>query len=67
MVTEIKRDPKGCKWLFSRIEAKEIRNRRFNTHITVLNKDGELVAMSKYVSLVLERLEEGDLERIYRF
>ena len=66
MVTEIKRDPKGCEWLFSRIEAKEIRNRRFDTHVTVLNEDGELVAMSKHVGLVLERLEEGRLKRIYR-
>lgn len=66
MTTEIKRDPIGCKWLFLRIQSYEIRNGRFDTSVTVLNEAGELIALSKHVSLALARKTEEELKRIYK-
>jgi len=56
MVTEVKRDPKGCKWLYVQIQAKEVRNGRFDTNVMVANEEGEIIALSKHVSLVLARI-----------
>jgi hypothetical protein len=66
MMTEVKRDPKGCKWLFLRIQAYEIRNGRFDTNVTVLNEEGELIALGRHVSIVLERKSQEELKNIYR-
>ena len=66
MATEIKKDPKGAKWLFMRIETHEIRNGRFDTNVVILDEKGELVALSNHVSLVLEKHSEEKLRRIYR-
>jgi len=63
--TEIKRDPKNCKWLFLRVESQEIRNGRFDENVTVLNDEGELIALSKHVSLVSARKSAEEMKRIY--
>lgn len=67
IVTEIKRDPKGCEWLFLRIQASEIRNGRYDTNVTVVNEGGELVALSKHVSLVYSNGKSAeDMLRLYK-
>jgi archaeosine-15-forming tRNA-guanine transglycosylase len=54
MSSEIKKDPKGTKWLFMKITAHEIKNGRFDTDVYVVDEEGELVALSKHVSLITE-------------
>jgi hypothetical protein len=66
MVTEIKKDPSGCKWLFVRLETYEIRNGRYDTNVTVVNEECELIALGKHVSLALERKTQEELKKIYR-
>jgi hypothetical protein len=43
----------GVTWLFLRVESKQIRNGRLDLEITVLDEEGEIVALSNHVSLVL--------------
>jgi hypothetical protein len=52
MNTEIKKDPKGAEWLFVRTKAHKIKNGRFDTDVWVLDEEGDLVALSKHVSLI---------------
>ena len=66
MVTEIKKDPKDSKWLFMKVRAHQIKNGRFDTEVTIVDEDGELVALSRHVSLVLARKSPEELKRIYR-
>jgi hypothetical protein len=66
ITTEIKNDPKGAKWLFMRIETHEIRNGRFDTNVVVVDENGDLIALSKHVSLALGKTSPEDLKRIYR-
>jgi hypothetical protein len=54
MSSEIKKDPKGAKWLFMRITTHAIKNGRFDTDIYVVDEEGDLVALSKHVSLMKE-------------
>lgn len=66
MVTEIKKDPKDSKWLFMKMRAHEIKNGRFDTEVTVVDEVGDLVALSRHVSLVLMRKSPEEVKRIYR-
>lgn len=51
---EIKKDPKDAKWLFLRIRAHKIQNGRFDTDVYVMDESGDLVALSRHVSLHVE-------------
>jgi acyl-CoA thioesterase FadM len=66
MVTEIKKDPSGSKWLFMRVRTHEIKNGRFDTEVTIVDEGGELVCLSRHVSLVFARKSPDELQRIYR-
>jgi hypothetical protein len=66
MVTEIKKDPKDSKWLFMKVRAHEIKNGRFDTEVTIVDEGGELVALSRHVSLALVRKSPEEIKRIYR-
>jgi hypothetical protein len=69
MATEIKKDPKGAEWLFLRIKTHKIKNGRFDTDIWVLDEEGDLVALSKHVSLTLlgELAEQPEkLKKIFK-
>ena len=55
MTTEIKKDPKGAKWLFLKLVTRKISNGRFDTDCYLVDEEGDLVALSKHVSLVNER------------
>ncbi|KAH7327039.1 thioesterase-like superfamily-domain-containing protein [Rhexocercosporidium sp. MPI-PUGE-AT-0058] len=54
MTTEIKKDPKGLKWVFLRARALKIENGRFDTLVYVCDEEGDLLAFAKHVSLIVE-------------
>jgi len=64
MTTEIKRNPKGMKWLFLRSKTHVIRNGRADSDIWVFDESGDLMAMSKHVSVVVEGRLAGKDEEI---
>jgi len=68
IATEIKKDPKSCTWLFLRIRAHIIKNGRFDTDLWVIDEEGELVAMSKHVSLVNvpKGMGDEDVARVFK-
>ncbi|KAG0652497.1 hypothetical protein D0Z07_0658 [Hyphodiscus hymeniophilus] len=66
MVTEIKKDPRDAKWLFMRMRTHEIRNGRFDTEVTIVDEMGDLVCMSRHVSLILTRKTPEELKKIYK-
>ncbi|MBE3042125.1 thioesterase family protein, partial [Candidatus Bathyarchaeota archaeon] len=43
----------GADWLFVRVRAGEIRNGRMDLQIIVLDRAGDLVALSSHISLVM--------------
>ena len=43
----------GIEWLFVRVYAKQIRDGRMDLEVIVMNSDGELVAVSNHVSLIV--------------
>ena len=43
----------GVEWLFVRVVAKSIRNGRKDLDVTILDQEGELVATSQHVALVM--------------
>ncbi|KAI1327960.1 thioesterase-like superfamily-domain-containing protein [Xylariaceae sp. FL0255] len=45
--------PKGTHWLRSRVEAKEIRNGKLDLETLIFDPDGDLVALSNHVNLVM--------------
>ena len=45
--------PEGVEWLFVRVQAKVIKNGRLDLDITVLDSEGEIVALSSQCSLVM--------------
>ncbi|KAG9245303.1 hypothetical protein BJ878DRAFT_399267, partial [Calycina marina] len=51
ITAKIKSGANRCKWLFLRIQNKEVRKGRFDTDIVILNEEGMLVALRKHVSL----------------
>jgi hypothetical protein len=54
MSMEIKRDPKCAEWLFVRIKTDGLLNGHYASDVTVLNGDGELVAVARIMGLVVE-------------
>jgi hypothetical protein len=66
MATEIKKDPKHSKWLFMRMRAHEIKNGRFDTEVTVVDESGDLVCLSRHVSLILARKSPEELKKIFK-
>jgi acyl-CoA thioesterase len=66
MATEIKKDPRDSKWLFLQIKTHSIKSGRFDTDVTVVDEEGELVALSKHVSLALNRQSPEEMKKMYR-
>lgn len=66
IATEIKKDPRNAQWLFMRIRTHEIKNGRFDTDVTVVDENGELVCLSRHVSLILARKSPEELKKIYK-
>jgi acyl-CoA thioesterase len=54
MTTGIRRDPKGAEWLFVRIQSQKVENGRYSVDITILDEEGELVAVSRNMGLMIE-------------
>jgi len=52
---EIKKDlpPDGVEWLFVRVQAKEIKNGRMDLEVVILDEEGDLVALSHHVAMIL--------------
>lgn len=44
----------GVEWLFLRVTAKQIRNGRLDLEVIVLDEQGELVALSSHVNLIVD-------------
>ena len=44
----------GVDWLFSRVRAKQIRNGRMDLEVTILNEDGDILALSTHVALIVD-------------
>ena len=57
MSLEVKKGPPdgrpGWEWLFLRLESHQIRNGRMDIDVVVLNEEGELVALSRHVALIV--------------
>ena len=43
----------GVEWLFARVRAKQIKNGRLDLEVVVLDEEGDVVALSHHISLVL--------------
>ncbi len=54
MSLEVKKDPKGAEWLFTRIEMSRVEKGRMTLDVTVLNEEGEIVAIARLMSLNVE-------------
>lgn len=52
MSIEIKKNPNNAEWLFLEIVCHSIHNGRFDTDVRVLDENGDLVALSKHVSVM---------------
>jgi hypothetical protein len=59
MSMEIKRDPKCAEWLFVRIKTDGLLNGRYTSDVTVLNEEGELVAIARIMGLVV-KISQGE-------
>jgi acyl-CoA thioesterase FadM len=44
----------GVEWLYSRVQTKAVRNGRLDIGITIMDEDGEVVALGNQVALVLD-------------
>ena len=43
----------GLEWLFSRVKAKQVRNGRMDIEILILDEEGDIVALSNHVALIV--------------
>jgi hypothetical protein len=43
----------GTEWLFIRVQAKEIKNGRLDLEVVILDREGELVALSQHVNMIV--------------
>ena len=43
----------GLEWLFSRVKAKQVRNGRMDIEVLILDKEGDIVALSNHVALIV--------------
>jgi acyl-CoA thioesterase len=59
MSMEIKRDPKSAEWLFVRIKTDRLLNGRYASDFSVLNEEGELVAVAKIIGLIV-KMSQGE-------
>lgn len=58
--------PEGAEWLYSRVTARQIRNGRMDLQIVVLDEEGELVALSNHVALIVpaqRNMKRGTMAR----
>jgi acyl-CoA thioesterase len=56
---EITRDPKCAEWLFVRIKTDGLLNGRYVSDVSVLNEEGELIALAKIIGLVV-KMSQGE-------
>jgi hypothetical protein len=65
MSIDIRRDPKGEKWLLQRAVMHEELNGRYDVDIKVLNPNGEIVAIVHQVNISIARAKavKGKKER----
>lgn len=67
---EIKKDLSGQKWLFQRCRALKIENGRFDTLVYICDEEGDLVAVAKHVSLIVEGKllaeKPEEVERVFK-
>jgi hypothetical protein len=54
MSLEVKKDPKGAEWLFTRVEMSRVEKGRMTYNVTVLDEEGEIVAIARLMSLDIE-------------
>jgi acyl-CoA thioesterase len=69
MTTEIKKVPKGAKWLFMRARVNVIKNGRFDLEIHLIDESGELVAICKHAAVVVEGPLTGrpdEIRKLYK-
>lgn len=45
--------PEGVEWLFVRVRAKVIRNGRMDLEVVVMDAEGDVVAISNHVALIM--------------
>lgn len=64
MTTEIKKVPKGAKWLFMRSRVNVIKNGRFDMEIHIMDEGRDLVAICKHVAVVVEGPLAGKPEEV---
>ena len=43
----------GVEWLFVRVQAKQIKNGRMDLDVVIIDEEGDIVALSQHVALVL--------------
>lgn len=60
---DIRRNPKGEKWLLQRAVMNEELNGRFDVDIKVINPDGEIVAIVHQVNISVPRVKTQRTER----
>ena len=46
--------PEGARWLFVRARAKQIKDGKFDVEVVVLDDEGEIVALSNHVALIVD-------------
>jgi len=69
MTTEIKKVPKGAKWLFMRARVNVIKNGRFDMEVHLVDEGGELVAICKHAAVVVDWAFSGkpeELRKLYK-
>jgi acyl-CoA thioesterase FadM len=69
LTTEIKKVPKGAKWLFMRTRVNVIKNGRFDMEVHLVDESGELVAICKHAAVVVEEQMIGrpdELRKLYK-
>lgn len=52
MSLEIKKDPAGAEWLFTRVEMRKVEKGRYGIDVYVLDETGDLVALSRLMSFL---------------
>ncbi|KAE9366745.1 hypothetical protein N431DRAFT_548499 [Stipitochalara longipes BDJ] len=69
MTTEIKKVPKGAKWLYMRARVNVIKNGRFDMEVHIVDEGGELVAICKHAAVVVEGPLAGrpdEIRKLYK-
>ena len=46
--------PEGVEWLFVRVRPKQIKNGRMDLEVVILDEQGDIVALSQHVCLILD-------------